>query len=213
VTATVIVIAKRPVPGRVKTRLTPPLRPDEAADVAAAALSDTLSTVSASPADRRVLAFDGDPTGWTPAGWTTVPQPSGSLDRRLERAFACVQGPALLVGMDTPQLTPAHLDSFDPMRYDACLGPATDGGYWAIGFRDARLAQGVIAGVPMSKGDTAQIQLERLQARGLRVQTLAELTDVDTIESAHQVARAAPRGAFARTLSAACAALDLRGVA
>lgn len=212
--STTIVIAKQPVPGRVKTRLTPPLRPDQAADVAAAALADTLAVASAGPSAHRVLAFDGDPTDWARPGWTVVAQAGGSLDQRLEAAFAAVAaGPALLVGMDTPQLTVAHLDRFDPARYDACLGLAPDGGYWAIGFGEPDLARSAIVGVPMSTGRTGAAQLARLLSLGLRVQLLDELTDVDTIDSALEVARLAPGTRFARVLAAACGALELSGAA
>lgn len=211
---TTIVIAKQPVPGRVKTRLTPPLRPDQAADVAAAALADTLAVVAAWPDTQRVLAFDGDPTQWTHPGWTVVAQASGSLDQRLEAAFTAVAaGPALLVGMDTPQLTAAQLGRFDPSRYDACLGLAPDGGYWAIGFGEPDMARSAIVGVPMSTERTGAAQLARLLSLGLRVQLLDELTDVDTIHSAHEVARLAPDSRFARALAAACASLELSGAA
>lgn len=197
---TVIVLAKEPRPGFAKTRLTPPLTPRQAARLAAAALEDTLAAVSDVPAVRRVLAFDGDAASWLPAGWDLAVQPQGGLDRRLAAAFGAVAGPAVLVGMDTPQLAPADLTAWDPTRFDACLGPAADGGYWALGLADPRHAAAVLPGVPMSQDDTGAHQLARLQAHGLRVQLLDELTDVDTIASAHEVARLAPHGAFGSAL-------------
>jgi glycosyltransferase A (GT-A) superfamily protein (DUF2064 family) len=198
---TAIVIAKRPLPGRVKTRLVPPLSHGQAAELAAAALADTLDAVERSAARRRVLAFAGDARGWLRAGWQHVRQPEGGLDERLIAAFAATRGPAVLVGMDTPQLTPAQLDAFDPDRFDACLGPARDGGYWAIGFADASRAARAIRGVPMSTDRTRDVQLRRLNSLGLRVQLLEPLTDVDTIDTAHEVARAAPRTRFAAALT------------
>jgi glycosyltransferase A (GT-A) superfamily protein (DUF2064 family) len=200
---TLIVLAKEPVAGRVKTRLVPPLTYADAADLAAAALSDTLAVLSRLPARERVLAFDGDPAGWLPSGWRHVRQADGGLDRRLGAAFAAVgAGPAVLVGMDTPQLRPTHLLGFDPARYDACFGPAADGGYWTIGFADARRAGAAIDGVPMSTRHTGAAQLRRLYERGLRVQILDTLTDVDTIDAALTVAAAAPHTAFAAALAA-----------
>ena len=62
----VIVMAKSPRPGRVKTRLCPPCTAAEAAMVAAAALADTLAAVAACGAARKVLALDG---GWWVIGW------------------------------------------------------------------------------------------------------------------------------------------------
>lgn len=199
--ATLIVIAKRPVPGRVKTRLVPPLTHDDAARLAGAAIEDTLNAVNITPAAYRLLAFDGDPDGWTPPGWQVCAQPEGDLDRRLVAAFAdsaaLTGGPALLVGMDTPQLRPDHLAAFEPGRFDACLGLAADGGYWAIGFRDPAVAREAIEGIPMSRDDTGARQLDRLHSLGLRVQLLAKLTDVDTVDTAREVAAAAPHTAFA----------------
>jgi uncharacterized protein len=199
-TTSVIVIAKEPVPGRVKTRLVPPLCFDEAARLAEAALTDTLRAVDASDARQKVLAFDGAVGGWLAPGWQAARQPSGTLDLRLVAAFDAVAGPAILVGMDTPQLTPEHLDAFDPARFDACLGLSTDGGYWAIGFADPRLAGAAIGGVPMSTTSTGRVQLRRLQQLGLRIQQLDVLTDVDTIDSAETVAAQAPGTGFAAAL-------------
>ncbi|NEA82606.1 glycosyltransferase, partial [Actinospica acidiphila] len=76
---TLLVIAKEPRPGRVKTRLTPPFTPEEAAALAEAALADTLDAVARTPARRRVLVLDGSPGPWLPAGVEVVPQCAGGL--------------------------------------------------------------------------------------------------------------------------------------
>lgn len=200
----VIVIAKEPVPGRVKTRLVPPLSHEQAAAVAAAALRDTLAAAGQVTAGERLLAFDGDPARWLPGGWRVARQPAGGLDERLAAAFeAAAGGAAVLVGMDTPQLRPEQLEAFDPQRHDACLGLATDGGYWAIGFADAGVARAAIKGVPMSTDGTGAEQLRRMTALGLRVELLDVLTDVDTVGSAEEVAALAPYSAFAVALDAA----------
>lgn len=200
--ATVLVIAKEPLAGLVKTRLTPPLSPHQAADVAAAALWDTLHTLAGVPAQERLLAFDGNPTHWLPEGWRTVPQAAGGLDERLAAALAAARpGPVVLVGMDTPQLRAEQVAVFDPSRYDACLGPASDGGFWAIGFADPALAAGAVTGVAMSTDHTGVDQLARLRELGLRVQLLDVLTDVDTIDTAREVAALAPESGFARALT------------
>jgi uncharacterized protein len=206
-TGTLIVIAKEPVPGRVKTRLVPPLTHAGAAAVAAAALADTMDAVDRAAAAHRVLAFEGDPAGWRRPGWQVVAQPAGGLDTRLVAAFAAAppDRPAVLVGMDTPQLRPEHLVPVDFAAHDACLGLATDGGYWTIGFADPRVAAAVIDGVPMSTGRTGAHQLDRLRAHGLRVQLLDVRSDVDTIDTAFEVAALAPHGRFAAALSPALA--------
>src|SRR5262249_6077252 len=148
-----LVIAKQPVPGRVKTRLCPPCTPRQAAAVAAASLADTLRTVDATPAARRTLAICG--TYVPPAGWGLVRQQGDGLGRRLAHAFAdtAAHGLAtLLIGMDTPQISPDQLAAVAGGldRVDAVLGPAEDGGWWALALRDPAAA-GVLAGVPMSR--------------------------------------------------------------
>jgi uncharacterized protein len=191
---TLLVIAKQPVPGRVKTRLVPPCTYEQAASLAEAALADTLHTVGMVPARRRVLILDGRPGPWLPPGFDIVPQCGGLLDERLAHAFAAVSGPALLIGMDTPQVTPALL-TVDWDGADAIFGPAADGGFWALGLRAPDPA--LLRGVPMSTASTGAIQRARLLAAGLRVADLPELRDVDTAADAVAVARQAPQSRFA----------------
>jgi len=201
VTATLLVIAKSPVPGRVKTRLCPPCTPVQAAALARAAIEDTLAACDAAGASRRVLVLDGRPGGWVPPGWEVVPQRGDGLAERLGAAFADA-GPGFLVGMDTPQLRPALLrrGMAALAEADAAFGPAADGGYWGIGLRTA--VPGVFSGVPMSRGDTGAIQRARLRSLGLRTHDLPPLRDVDDIAAARAAAAAAPDGRFAAALAA-----------
>jgi uncharacterized protein len=196
---TLVVLAKEPVPGRVKTRLHPQFSYRQAALLAEAALTDTLAAVAAAPASRRVLALAGAPGPWLPPGFEVVPQVDGGLDVRIAAALAVAAGPVLLVGMDTPQLRPDLLS----LRWDAdaYLGPAADGGYWAIGLRDPAHAARVLPGVPMSTPDTGRAQLARLRAEGLAVRPLPVLRDVDTAADAYAVATLAPGSAFAGALA------------
>jgi rSAM/selenodomain-associated transferase 1 len=199
---TVIVIAKAPQPGRSKTRLSPPLTLEAAAALAEASLRDTLACVARVPV-RRVAALEGDPGPWLPDGFEVVPQRGVGLDERLAAAFEDVGGPAVLIGMDTPQLRPALLRRAltELERADAVLGPALDGGYWAIGLREPR--RELFEGVPMSSADTCRAQLARLAEHGLSVTSLPRLRDVDLYDDARAVARLAPRSHFATALRAA----------
>lgn len=200
-------IAKAPRPGRCKTRLAPPLTLEGAARVARAALSDTLEAALGCPAREHVLALDGAPEDWLPARFRTIPQRGIGLDQRLAAAFLDAGGPALLIGMDTPQVTPSLLgDAIDTLQTpgtDAVIGPALDGGYWAIGLRraDAELFHGV----PMSRADTFELQLARLRSAGLSVRLLPLLRDVDRIDDARAVAELIPRSRFATELEASAA--------
>jgi uncharacterized protein len=205
---TLLVIAKQPVPGRVKTRLVPPCTYEQAAALAEAALADTLRTAATVPARRRVLVLDGEPGPWLPPGYDIVPQCGGPLDERLAAAFAAVRGPALLIGMDTPQVT-ADLLMVDWQATDAVFGPADDGGFWALGLRVPDPA--LLRGVPMSTPDTGAIQRARLLAAGLRVTDLPRLRDVDTAADAVAVARQAPRSRFAAKARELAAVLSPAG--
>ena len=200
-----LVIAKAPVPGRVKTRLTPPCTPTQAAALARAALEDTLAAATASRrAARRVVVLDGEPGPWLPAGFEVIPQRAGGLAERLEGAFADAGGPALLVGMDTPQVTAglldAGLEALAADGVDAVLGTALDGGYWAIGLRTAD--PHVFRNVPMSVETTGAMQAARLAALDLATVALPPLLDVDTIADARRVAAEAPGSRFAAAFAA-----------
>ncbi|MFC7843823.1 DUF2064 domain-containing protein [Streptomyces sp. NPDC001046] len=197
---TLLVIAKEPLPGRVKTRLTPAWTPRQAAALAEAALADTLRTIARVPAARRVLVLDGSPGPWLPAGFDVVPQTSGTLDERIAAAFTgCPPGPAVLVGMDTPQLTPELLTRVTWDDTDAWFGPAADGGFWALGLRTPAGADHLVKGVPMSTPRTGSVQRRRLVDAGLAVRDLPVLRDVDTAEDAHLVGALCPAGSFFAT--------------
>lgn len=200
---TLLVIAKEPVPGRVKTRLTPPYTPQEAAVLAEAALTDTLHAVLRAPARRRVLVLDGTPGGWLPPGFEVAPQGSGGLDERIAAAFElCDDGPALLVGMDTPQLTPDLLAEVGRDGHDAWFGPAADGGFWALGFAEPARAGALVRGVAMSTDRTGAVQRRRLVDAGLSIGGLPTLRDVDTAADAASVAACCPpRSRFATVMA------------
>ena len=210
--AQVIVIAKEPVPGRVKTRLTPPFSPADAAQLAEAALTDTLAAVAATPVTRAVLALEGAAGGWLPPGFGVIPQRGGGLDERLAAAFAdahaTLSAPMVLIGMDTPQVTPGLLaDAAAALasgEADAVFGPAADGGFWLLGLR--RPDRSLLAGVPMSRPDTGRHQMDRLTSAGLRVAMLPELTDVDTFREAELIAGLIPGSRFAAAFRLAMAA-------
>lgn len=198
----IIVIAKAPRPGYVKTRLSPPCSITQAAALAEAALTDTLKAVAETRGIRRVLALDGAPGPWLLPGFTVIAQRGEGLAERLAAAFADCGGRGLVIGMDTPQVTPALLRSaLDALAMaSSVLGLARDGGWWGLGLRapDAR----VFHGVPMSTPQTGALQLIRLRALHGRPAMLPILRDVDTIDDALAVAREIPDSQFAAAVSA-----------
>lgn len=193
-----LVLAKEPVVGRAKTRLCPPCSPLEAASIAEAALADTLEAAVASGADRVVVALEGRPGAWCPMGVEIVDQGDGDLADRLATTWRSTTGPALQIGMDTPQADATILDTAMAQLVsgaaEAVLGCALDGGWWAIGFIEPR--PDVFAGVPTSRADTGGRQLARLAEMGIATGLLPTLRDVDTWSDATAVADASPLGRF-----------------
>lgn len=201
----VIVLAKSPVAGRVKTRCTPPCSPQQAADLALAALLDTLHAVRSSSADRCVVALDGAVADWLPTGFDVVGQVGGPLGCRIDAALAAVGGAALLIGMDTPQVSVGLIDStltlLRASASDCVLGPSTDGGFWGIGVAHGVDPHGLCSPVAMSRDTTGADQLARLIGLGLTCSILAPLTDVDDFPTALDVAALVPGSGFAAVVS------------
>lgn len=205
---TLLLVAKAPVPGLVKTRLAADVGDAAATAVAAAALLDTIEacTLAVGP-DRCRLALSGDlADGFRAgdirtalAGWTIAPQRGNGLGERLANAHAEVSGPVVQIGMDTPQVTPAGMlavaDGLDTA--DAVLAPAEDGGWWAVALRDPSAAT-ALRDVPMSTPETYAATRSALEALGLRVAAGERLRDVDHLADVAPVATAAPGTRFAK---------------
>lgn len=208
---TVLVVAKAPVPGLAKTRLAVDVGAEVAADIAAAALLDTLDAVAVAQVSERVVALTGDLRQAARANeiadrlvdFTVVTQRGDGFAERLANAHldAAARGlPVLQIGMDTPQVSPELIaECGRALVDDAVLGLAADGGWWVLGVRDAAMA-GCLRGVPMSQPDTGALTLAALRNNGLRVHLVTELADVDTVADIETVRRVCPpAGRFART--------------
>lgn len=194
VPVTVLVVAKAPVPGLAKTRLAAALGAAGAADVAAAALLDTLDAVAATPVAARVVALTGDVDATRSAAeiwdrladFTVIPQRGNDFGERLANAHhdAGEAGyPVVQIGMDTPQVSATLLADCARrlVHTDAVLGPAPDGGWWLLGLRDVGCAD-CLRTVPMSRSDTGARTLRALADCGLAVELVAELPDVDVLD-------------------------------
>lgn len=199
---TLAVLAKAPIPGRAKTRLCPPCTAGEAAEVADAALRDTLEAARRTVAPRVVLVLDGGPMPDLDPTIEVIVQRGDGLGERLAAAFADIGGPVLLIGMDTPQVTPEVLDAalVQVDRGVPVLGAAPDGGWWALGL--PACPPDAFVGVPMSTPMTGRRQRARLEACGLAPVPLPELRDVDHWSDARLVAAEAPDARFARAVEA-----------
>jgi glycosyltransferase A (GT-A) superfamily protein (DUF2064 family) len=218
---TVLVVAKAPVAGLAKTRMVPPLSATEAAELAAAALLDTFAAVRDAQVRHAVVALTGDVRAGELAGdveraltdFEVIGQRGDSFADRLCNAHTDVADrfgvPVLQIGTDTPQITPDLLQrcaiALTEPEVDAVLGPAVDGGWWALGLRRAGPAQG-LREVAMSTPWTGADTLAMLRNRGQRTRILPELADVDYPVDALRVAGIAG-GRFALTVDALSARL------
>ncbi|MGK2866199.1 MAG: TIGR04282 family arsenosugar biosynthesis glycosyltransferase [Mycobacterium sp.] len=207
---TVLVVAKAPVPGLAKTRLAASVGDTMAADIAAAALLDTLDAVAAAPVAERVVALTGDLGQACRSGeivdrladFTVIPQRGDGFAQRLAHAHedAASGLPVLQIGMDTPQVSPDLIvECGQALVDDAVLGLAADGGWWVLGVQDSAMAR-CLVDVPMSQPDTGARTLDALRGAGFHVELVAELADVDTVADIDGVRDACPpTGRFAQT--------------
>jgi uncharacterized protein len=200
-----MVIAKTPVIGRVKTRLCPPLSLEQACDVAWACLLDTLDTAALVPAARHVLVLDGEPGPWIPDTFEVIAQRGNGLAERLAAAFSDVADTGIVVAMDTPQIAGEHLSvglTALADGADAVLGLADDGGYWVIGLRrGAADVTAVFESIPMSTSQTGGAQRRRLDLLGLRITMLPSYRDIDTMEDLYVVVAGMADGRLPELLS------------
>jgi uncharacterized protein len=215
-----LIVAKAPIPGLVKTRLTPPFTPHQAAALAAAALLDTLDACRGAArltGAEVVVALAGELEGAMSAtalksalfGVRVLPQRGEGLAARLAAAHIDAAGnfgTTLQVGMDTPQLEPRMLAGglarlSAPEGPDAVLGLAEDGGWWALGLRRSGAAR-CLVDVAMSTERTGADTMAALMAEQHRVELLPTLRDVDTVSDVEAVARTSRGrfGALARAL-------------
>lgn len=212
---TLLVVAKAPEPGRAKTRLAATVGDRVAAEIAAAALLDTLDAVAAAPVAARVVAITGDLDAAANgaeirqrlASFTVIPQRGEDFAVRLANAHADAAGglPVLQIGMDTPQVSADLLTGCARrlLEAPAVLGPARDGGWWVLGVAEPAMAQ-CLRTVPMSVPDTGDLTLKALRNNGIDVATVEALADVDFVDDVAVVREAcAPTSRFARVTRAA----------
>jgi glycosyltransferase A (GT-A) superfamily protein (DUF2064 family) len=217
VPVTVLVVARAPVPGLAKTRLAAAVGDRIAAEIAAAALLDTLDAVAAAPVPVRVVALCGELDGAVDAAeirdrlasFAVVPQRGNDFADRLANAHAdaaAVDGrPVLQIGMDTPQVSSELLADCARRLVEApaVLGLARDGGWWALGVRTPALAE-CLRDVPMSQPNTGALTLKAVRSNGISVSLLGELTDFDFVEDVAVVREGCPPGSrFAQATRAA----------
>jgi rSAM/selenodomain-associated transferase 1 len=186
-----LVVAKRPAPGHTKTRLSPPLSPQQAADLYECFLKDTLAIMRRVPDVQPVIAYlpRGEEdyfTGLAP-DFDLLPQQGSDLGSRLDNALTHYlelgySGVAVM-DSDGPTLPPRCLElAFERLETaDVVLGPCDDGGYYLIGLK--KPAPRLLREVRMSTPRVAADTLALAQEMGLRVALLPAWYDVDDARS------------------------------
>jgi rSAM/selenodomain-associated transferase 1 len=196
-----LVFARPPLEGRVKTRMIPAIGSAGATRLYRRMLLDTLATVRDTPADHRQLwsSEDGDDNALAELareyGLSLHQQHGDNLGQRMHAALAAAlraADRAVLIGSDCPQIDTAYLQAaFEALEQcPVVIGPARDGGYVLIGLR--RPAAGLFDGIPWGSHRVMSSTRQRLRRAGHRWHELPPLRDVDRAEDlAHFPALAA----------------------
>jgi rSAM/selenodomain-associated transferase 1 len=176
----IVVFAKQPAPGQVKTRLIPALGAKGAARLAAEMLERTIAEALATGFEVE-LCGDPDPASWYRGPAETAGQGEGDLGARLARAARRMieRGPLLLIGTDCPGLDRLHLSAAaDSLAtHDAVIHPAQDGGYVLLGL--SRFDRSIFDGIAWSTPTVAAATIARIAALGWSLDLRETLRDVD----------------------------------
>lgn len=217
--AAVALLAKAPAPGRAKTRLSPPLTPEQAAGVAHALLGMTLASIVPAVPARWTLFLDGPADAPLRAaarehGVMIQPQGRGDLGARLAAACTALRARGatrvVAIGADSPTLDPARVrEALAALDHaDVVLGPTVDGGYYLVGLRAAHPE--IFRGIPWSTGAVLEATLARARGAGLTIRLLEPWYDVDGPEDLRRLRQdlegwtlGGPRGAARRRGDAA----------
>ncbi|WP_286678392.1 TIGR04282 family arsenosugar biosynthesis glycosyltransferase [Candidatus Aquicultor secundus] len=189
----IVIMAKRPVPGNVKTRLCPPLSPEESAALYAAFLEDTIHKVDRIGSVIKFIALDSDSSlehGMTrtgnlsvPGSYTAIDQGKGDLGERMSRILGILFQSfdrVLVIGADSPTMPYEVLESAltELSNHDVVIGPSHDGGYYLLGLREH--FEILFDGINWSTDVVLHQTLDRIRSANLTVKQLLTWYDIDT---------------------------------
>jgi rSAM/selenodomain-associated transferase 1 len=207
-----VIFAKRPLAGRVKTRMSPPLSPSDAAELYRRMLADTLERISSLHHVEILLFFDpsAGAEDFFRGRWpevTSVPQEGEGLGERLENAFRRVFSAGFtsiaVMGTDSPDLPLAYVEEayrfLEQRVAEVVFGPTTDGGYYLVAM--GRLYPELFRAIPWSTGRVLAESLSRADAASMAVTLLPQWEDMDTVADLKRFASRATARNAARTLN------------
>ncbi|WP_428264670.1 TIGR04282 family arsenosugar biosynthesis glycosyltransferase [Haliangium sp.] len=202
------IMSKAPEPGRVKTRLCPPLKPEQAAVLAAAFLLDTWRCTHELDDVEVLMLYAGDRTRFPAplAGLAFFLQRGEDLGARIEHAARLGLSrheQVIVLGGDLPGLPASCLREAQAAlaTHDAVLGPSSDGGFYLLGLRAC--PPGLLQGLAWSVPETMAVCQARLERRQLRVAQISTFDDVDEIDDLRRLARQLEAGALVAPATAA----------
>lgn len=190
--SSILVFIKSPEKGRVKSRLASAFGEEKTLELYKSFVSSILGTLKGAKFPTEIFFYPADPAeavvDWLGKGFSYIPQRGQDLGERMENAFAdsfsCGIWRALIVGTDIPDLAPAVIDEALSFLedHDAVIGPATDGGYYLIGFKKETFLPSVFHGIPWGTGSVCSMTMQVFARAGYRVHKLPEWRDVDTVD-------------------------------
>ena len=195
-----VVMAKAPVAGRVKTRLVPPLSPEEAAQFYGSLLLDLLESLSSFREADMFVAFTPVEAAiffkeTCPANFMCFPQSGGELGEKMELVFQDLFNRGyrkiVLIGSDLPVFPSRFLRNtfreLEKAGYNRIvLGPSRDGGYYLIGMNHP--TPEIFRGIPWSARGVLSVTIQKLRDLGMKPYTLPPWFDIDTLEDLHHLA-------------------------
>jgi hypothetical protein len=192
-----LIFAKQPLPGKVKTRLSPPLLPEEAAELYLCMLGDVLARAASIPDVEKYLFYDGGDEvleyfRGRCSAMTCIPQRGKDLGKRMENAlrevFSLGSGAAVIIGTDSPDLPLAFMASafarLEQSENGVVVGPSEDGGYYLLGM--TRLHRRLFRNIPWSSAQVMEETLKRAADAEIAVSLLPLWRDVDIAADLHR---------------------------
>jgi len=196
VSSALLIFAKWPVPGAVKTRLSPPLTAEEAANLYRCMLLDTLAAARSLEGITRILCYDGGTQEKhfreLAPDVRLVRQQGEGLGERLQAAFGEAFGNGFssvaVIGTDTPHLATGRVVAAFSLlaggETDLVFGPSDDGGYYLLAMKQQHPE--LFRAIPWSSATVLEESLARAAAAGLRATLLPGDFDLDTVDELHR---------------------------
>ncbi len=179
----ILLFAKAPLPGRVKTRLQPVLSSEQCSELYSSFVGDVLESLKGFTLLAEIeLHLDQQTSAWPEFTFPRKLQTGDNLGNKMwnaaHNAFEQGHTQVIILGSDSPTLPPNYLKALLASDADISFGPSTDGGYYAVQFR--KLPQHLFDGVEWSTGQTLNQSIKAAESLGLSVELGPTWYDIDS---------------------------------